>query len=64
MQTIYPGNRRPGAHIGVTGVSHRYRRNANVALSGVTCEVKPCEAVALVGRSGCGKSTLLRIASG
>lgn len=64
MQTIYPGNRRPGAHIGVTGVSHRYRRNANVALSGVTCEVKPCEAVALVGRSGCGKSTLLHIMAG
>jgi ABC-type nitrate/sulfonate/bicarbonate transport system ATPase subunit len=61
---IYPGNRRPGAHIAVTGVSHRYRRNASDALSGISFEVQPCEAVALVGRSGCGKSTLLHIMSG
>jgi ABC-type nitrate/sulfonate/bicarbonate transport system ATPase subunit len=62
---IYPGNRRPGAHIAVTGVGHRYRRNARSdALSGIDFEVQPCEAVALVGRSGCGKSTLLHILSG
>jgi NitT/TauT family transport system ATP-binding protein len=64
MQAIYSGNRRPGAHIAVTGVSHRYRRNASVALSGIGFEVQPCEAVALVGRSGCGKSTLLHIMAG
>ncbi len=61
---IYPGNRRPGAHIAVTAVSHRYRRNASDALSGINFEVQPSEAVALVGRSGCGKSTLLHILSG
>ncbi|HUN95131.1 MAG TPA: ATP-binding cassette domain-containing protein [Bradyrhizobium sp.] len=64
MQAIYPGNRRPGAHVSVTGVSHRYRRHAGVALSGINFEVQPCEAIALVGRSGCGKSTLLHIMSG
>lgn len=64
MHAIYPGHRRPGAHIAVTGVSHRYRRNATDALSAINLEVQPCEAVALVGRSGCGKSTLLHILSG
>jgi NitT/TauT family transport system ATP-binding protein len=64
VQAIYPGGRRPGAHIAVTGVSHRYRRNANYALSDINFEVRPCEAVALFGRSGCGKSTLLHILSG
>ena len=34
------------------------------ALSDISFEVQPCEAVALVGRSGCGKSTLLHILSG
>ncbi len=65
VHAIYPGNRRPGAHVAVTGVGHRYRRNARSdALSGIDFEVQPCEAVALVGRSGCGKSTLLHILSG
>jgi len=64
MHAINPGTRRPGAHIAVSGVCHRYRRTANYALSDISFEVQPCEAVALVGRSGCGKSTLLHILSG
>jgi NitT/TauT family transport system ATP-binding protein len=56
--------RKPGAHIAVTAVSHRYRRRATDALSDISFEIQPCEAAALVGRSGCGKSTLLHIISG
>lgn len=64
MHTIHPKRPRPGAHIAVTGVRHRYRRAANDVLSDINFEVQPSEAVALVGRSGCGKSTLLHLISG
>ena len=64
MHPIHSGTRRPGAHIAVIGVSHRYRRSPQFALNNINFEVEPCEAVALVGRSGCGKSTLLHILSG
>ncbi|MGA8611362.1 MAG: ABC transporter ATP-binding protein [Xanthobacteraceae bacterium] len=64
MHAISSARRRSGAHIGVSGVSHRYRRAGSFALKDINFEVQPSEAVALVGRSGCGKSTLLHIMSG
>jgi NitT/TauT family transport system ATP-binding protein len=48
----------------VEKVSHTYRRGRQQALAEIDLEVKPGEALALVGRSGCGKSTLLHIMSG
>jgi ABC-type nitrate/sulfonate/bicarbonate transport system ATPase subunit len=53
-----------GAHLAVEKVSHTYRRGRQQALADIDLEVKPGEALALVGRSGCGKSTLLHIMSG
>ncbi|MAZ16651.1 ABC transporter ATP-binding protein [Oricola sp.] len=53
-----------GAHLAVEKICHTYRRGRQQALSDIDLEVKPGEALALVGRSGCGKSTLLHIMSG
>jgi len=53
-----------GAHLAIEKVSHTYRRGRQQALADIELEVKPGEALALVGRSGCGKSTLLHIMSG
>lgn len=64
MLATRPKKPRPGAHIAINGVRHRYRRSTADVLSDISFEVQPCEAVALVGRSGCGKSTLLHIISG
>jgi NitT/TauT family transport system ATP-binding protein len=64
MPVHHPKKSWPGAHIGISSVSHRYRRSTSNVLSAIDLEIKPCEAIALVGRSGCGKSTLLHIISG
>jgi ABC-type nitrate/sulfonate/bicarbonate transport system ATPase subunit len=64
MNALPSNKQKPGAHVAVTGVNHRYRRSPNPVLSDINLEIQPCEAVALVGRSGCGKSTLLHVMSG
>jgi len=61
---LHRGNALKGAHLAVEKISHTYRRGRQQALSDIDLEVKPGEALALVGRSGCGKSTLLHVMSG
>jgi len=61
---LHRRNALKGAHLAVEKISHTYRRGRQQALSDIDLEVKPGEALALVGRSGCGKSTLLHIMSG
>ncbi len=56
--------RKPGAHIGLAGVTHRYRRGRTNAVEDISLEIQPREAAALIGRSGCGKSTLLHLMAG
>lgn len=53
-----------GAHIQTIGISHTYKGSEAKALGRIDLEVRPGEALALIGRSGCGKSTLLHILAG
>jgi ABC-type nitrate/sulfonate/bicarbonate transport system ATPase subunit len=53
-----------GAQVDVAGVTHRYRRGAEVALADVSMALHPGSMTALVGRSGSGKSTLLHVVAG
>lgn len=52
------------AHIHIDQVSHRYHRNRDLVLDGISVVFEPGERTTIVGRSGCGKSTLLHIACG
>ncbi len=55
---------KPGAHIWIEHVAHRYRSRGSLVLDDVNAEVRPGEALAMIGRSGCGKSTLLHLIAG
>jgi NitT/TauT family transport system ATP-binding protein len=55
---------KPGAHVQVESLSHRYRGMAADCLQAVDFTVPAGQVMALVGRSGCGKSTLLHLIAG
>jgi len=46
------------------GLSHRYPRAGEPALSGLSLSVEPGELVAFLGPSGCGKTTALKVIAG
>jgi ABC-type Fe3+/spermidine/putrescine transport system ATPase subunit len=52
------------ARLELDGLTHRYGKNEEPALSNLTLSVEPRELVALLGPSGCGKTTALKIIAG
>jgi NitT/TauT family transport system ATP-binding protein len=55
---------KPGAHVQIDALSHRYRGMAGLCLADLSFAVPSGQIMALVGRSGCGKSTLLHLIAG
>lgn len=51
-------------HLRFNRVSMRYSQDANPALLGVSCQVRPGEILGVVGESGSGKSTFAKLAIG
>jgi ABC-type multidrug transport system fused ATPase/permease subunit len=54
----------PAGKLELTNVDFTYESSPDLTLDGISCEVRPGESVAFVGRSGAGKSTLLDIMLG
>ncbi|CAN5639927.1 MAG: ABC transporter ATP-binding protein [Rubrobacteraceae bacterium] len=52
------------ASLEIKGLSHRYRKGDEAAVSDLSLDVEPGELVALLGPSGCGKTTALKVISG
>ncbi len=50
--------------ISLSGITHRYGRDAVPVIAGLDLEIDPGELVCLVGASGCGKTTLLKLIAG
>lgn len=57
------GSGRAG-HISLSGITHRYGRDAVPVIAGLNLQIDPGEFVCLVGASGCGKTTLLKLVAG
>ena len=51
-----------GAAVALRNVTKRF--GSQLALDGVTLDVRACESVVVLGPSGCGKTTLLRLIAG
>ena len=52
------------ARLRLEGLSYRYSRTGEPALSGLSLAVEPGELVAFLGPSGCGKTTALKVIAG
>ena len=52
------------AEIKIENLKYRYPDTKELALDGITCDIKPGEFIGVIGRNGSGKSTLLHLLGG